>query len=206
MQGFVIFSYLFFLSIKAILYEEVRMKIWHSLVLMSLISLVVVMFWAAGTLFVGCGLDQLDHGAALGRNGEVLHPRIPLLVFASETSQIEDVKQWWEDQLRHDLFVEDCSDLCERVEVVFDYLEPGLLGTAGMEYDESGLIHFCSITLESSLVHDEELLEHILRHEIGHCLGLADDEISLDLDSIMSPDAYGGRVTPKDRMLIGVFL
>ena len=46
-----------------------------------------------------------------------------------------------------------------------------------------------------------ELRARVIRHELGHLLGLADDPPSVDLDSVMS-DRPGGRLTPGDRALI----
>lgn len=104
-------------------------------------------------------------------------------------AQLPACAAWWDEQLGMSAI---CAITVEEAD-----LPPGVLGRATVGYDGEGHIYQCRIEMQRG-----EWQPHHLRHEIGHCLGLADDAPSLDLDSIMSSPTHGGEVTAADREAI----
>lgn len=104
-------------------------------------------------------------------------------------------------------------------EVLFDRIEPGdravgwaavaegqtplgVSGTAGV-YAPDGPVLTCDVVVSSDHAYHRETLVMTIAHELGHCLGLADDPPSLDLGSIMSDPFYSGaRPTAHDVDLV----
>jgi len=81
-----------------------------------------------------------------------------------------------------------------------DDYEPG--GRAILEWTAVDEIRSCHIIISSDIAYHEATVQTNLRHELGHCLGLADDPSSLDLDSIMSSPRPGSMLTEHDRVLL----
>lgn len=83
-------------------------------------------------------------------------------------------------------------------------LEGDVGGIANIDYSlHDGLIIGCDIIISSDLRGFDDAVLEVVKHEIGHCLALADDPHSLDLNSIMSdPGVWRGEVTPGDRAII----
>ena len=71
-------------------------------------------------------------------------------------------------------------------------------------------IRRCQVTLNVDLAYDEDTMRTVLRHELGHCLGLADDpgiDVTVDLRSVMgAPVDPLGELTDLDRDLLVNFL
>ena len=148
-------------------------------------------------LSFSCGVLELDHGKLKGRNGQELRATYPLVIVHSEIDTWAG--QWWNDQLNHEVFVDRASSNFEWVTINIDDLEPNVWGEAALDYNEAGLIYRCEVRIERTA--SGSWRQRVIRHELGHCMGLDDDAISLDLDSIMSP-LVGENVTSKDVELI----
>ena len=148
-------------------------------------------------LSFSCGVLELDRGKLRGRDGQELRATYPLVIVNSEIETW--AAQWWNDQLNHEVFVDRASSDFEWVTINIDDLEPGVWGEAALDYDEDGLIRRCEVRIERTALGSWQ--QRVIRHELGHCLGLDDDAVSLDLDSIMSP-LVGENVTNRDVELI----
>lgn len=59
-------------------------------------------------------------------------------------------------------------------------------------WDQYGGIYISNITINEMHSYNCKYLYPIFMHELGHCLGLADDEKSLDLNSCMSDNTQRG--------------
>lgn len=143
-------------------------------------------------------------------DSEVLDPD-----FGFDRSQITEAVNWWNDNIDRDgtdrtWFTEEPvtgQDGVLHVTVGFTggtEEEPvgGLLEAA---YSE-GFILYGTIIVSSDLSYDEDTVLAILKHEMGHAMGLADDPgppETVDLNSIMgSPLVLDGELTDHDFELL----
>ncbi len=146
---------------------------------------------------VACAPPE-DHGL-MARDGVELHqPALPVCVecLLPDCSPVDEAVRWWAAELGAEVYWlgEPCQTWVEQSE-----LRPGVIGQATIDYDEAtGEIIACRIELQRG----EWAREHMF-HEFGHCLGLDDDPLSLDLGSIMSDPVYpDGRLTDHDSRIL----
>jgi len=77
--------------------------------------------------------------------------------------------------------------------------EPGPGGVADLTWNEFGEILRCDVVIDAEHAYDAQTFRSRLIHELGHCLGLAHDESSIDLDSCMaSPPLVTCSITRRD--------
>jgi len=88
----------------------------------------------------------------------------------------------------------------------------GYLPSDDLETDTGGLFEYAlrdgqllygTVTVSSDLGYHDQTISAIIRHELGHALGLADDPASIDLNSVMSYElAEHGELTEQDFDLV----
>lgn len=126
---------------------------------------------------------------------------------------VEQAVDWWNTVARRDGFVRawfDFEDECYADDLCL-VVSTGYTGDSDAE-DEFGIFTFTlqdsrfvagDIVVSSDITYDADTVLAVLKHEMGHSLGLADDVYSLDLNSIMcSPLLISGRVTDNDWHLL----
>ena len=85
-----------------------------------------------------------------------------------------------------------------------DWWDGGMThGTFDFAITESGCLSHGLIVVSSDITYDERTVRDVIKHELGHALGLAHDGGSEDLNSMMGvPLVYDGELTYQDRSLI----
>jgi len=171
---------------------------------------------ALSLLLVACP-GYLDEGWHVADDGVTLHPGVlPATVDADEDCDavVAEAVAWWADSLDAPAFIL-CDGDCD-VTVALglvpwtdtDEAEP--MGLAEIEYASDGAVLRCEITISSDIAYDHATALQVARHELGHCLGLADDPgppATVDLRSVMSsPLAPLGVLTEHDRALLAPYL
>jgi predicted Zn-dependent protease len=162
-------------------------------------------------------LAELDNGRML-RTGVELRQCEPLAGISGDTRVLPDaVDQWntWADMDGVERTWFAIANGAISVEEGYvpvsewnpEYPDQGEAGIAAIEYaEESGCITDCRITLSSDIADHRPTLLQVLRHEMGHCLGLDDDpgiDITVDLRSVMGrPIDPLGVLTPGDFELL----
>lgn len=82
-------------------------------------------------------------------------------------------------------------------------VEEGSAGAAWVTPNEGGEVVICIVRVDPLFAYTPEVYTRTVAHELGHCLGLADDPESLDLGSIMGdPPHWGARPTEHDLDLV----
>ena len=160
----------------------------------------------------------LDNGLMV-RDGLELHVDFfPQTVTADDlegdTELLPEAVTWWNDQLDFEAFeqVDHIADINVTIGYVPitdwnpEYPDQGEAGLAEVTYDSSGVINDCQVTLSSDVSYHRPTLLQVLKHELGHCLGLDDDPgppTTVDLRSVMGvPLDPLGEVTDHDQELI----
>lgn len=178
-----------------------------------------------------CDPSYLDNGR-LTRDGFELRPAVlPWLVVAEDSFEhatvVDDAIEWWNGQGVGVLFEGGIDDaefdalalapIGSRYGVILASVEsiPGG-GVEWLDVDEEnpngdalvldngeGAIVACDVRVDFEIAYHEPTERVTLIHELGHCLGLADDPESIDLDSCMSSPTYDGcGLTPGDLALL----
>lgn len=173
-------------------------------------------------------LNNLDNGK-LVRDGYELEPYLqPWKLVVDETvddpdfgfdrSQITEGIGWWNEQADRDgtdrtWFVEgdstDVPDVAGVILIDVGYTggteDQPILGNHYFAYSE-GFILYATITISSDITYDEDTVLAVLKHEMGHAMGLADDPgppETVDLNSVMgSPLVLDGELTDHDFELL----
>lgn len=161
-----------------------------------------------------------DRGFHVTSDGDELTPgEIPMSVWwdAANLHYVADSVSWWNGEMSRDgmsrvvffALDEDSVEISD-VDVSFgDVVYHGEedpenivpLGMSRMYYDSSGAVYYCAITISSDISEDEERVMFVLRHELGHCLALADDP--WDEYSVMGvPLVDDGTLTDDDWELL----
>jgi hypothetical protein len=164
-------------------------------------------------ILAACSPDHLDNGS-LYLDGVELYASPPLGVSARSKIRREtsDAIEWWNDQVGAEVFYEPTPtpDITVSIGANVPFtVDPDTmyweqLGIAYADYSGyDGLITGCEIIILDAILDDYETALGVVKHELGHCLGLADDPHSLDLNSIMSsPLMWRGEVTEKDLEIV----
>ena len=163
-------------------------------------------------LFCACSSAHLDVGL-LERDAGDLYACPPLGISPQQdvSSATDTAVTWWNEQIGEQVFF--LSPYVTDFSVRRGYVPPGdydpesttggVAGIARLEYSEDGLITSCDITVSIDISYSWQTMVEVIKHELGHCLGLDDDPYSLDLNSIMSdPMVWRGEVTELDRELV----
>jgi hypothetical protein len=163
-------------------------------------------------LLASCDPTYLDEGLLI-RDGVDLYAVPPLGISASPemVPHVLRATSWWNRQIGDTVFFSPTPTPDVTVSSGYvpseDYdpvtASGDLDGIAYLEYSRwDGLIVSCEVVISSDILYAREAHE-ATKHELGHCLGLADDPQSLDLNSIMSsPMPWSGEVTEHDREII----
>lgn len=157
------------------------------------------------------GLMQQDFSFKISDSGFETRPTLaPYGISTVDDLPIQDAVVWWNDQVGRDVILtnQPVSDFIAEIGYVpcidLDACPSGLARVVSSVDD--GAILSCNITISSDITYDEVTVLHVLKHEIGECLGLADDcgpPACVDLRSIMSnPLDPLGELTEHDRVLI----
>jgi len=178
------------------------------------------LLWLLVLALPGCpdGPTWLDNGLMV-RGGLELHvDSFPRTITADDLegddTLLPEAVAWWNDQLDFEAFEQ--VDHVAAIDVTIGYVpvtdwdpeypDQGEAGLADVTYDSSGVISHCLVTLSSDIAYHRPTLLKVLEHEMGHCLGLADDPgppTTVDLRSVMGlPIDPLGEVTAKDYDLI----
>jgi len=163
-------------------------------------------------LFLGaCGGEHLDNGR-LVRMGHTLYSPIPMGISAAPdiTPIVESAVDWWNDQIGTEVFFmpSPTPDITVEFGPIIDPTNPddiyGEIGIAYLTFSYfDGLILDCDVVVSWDYRDDTDTATEITKHELGHCLGLADDTPSVDLNSVMQSALWThGEVTAGDRDLI----
>lgn len=196
-----------------------RRKKQHGHATMLRRSFMVILLFSIFLSGSSCDPALLDEGR-LTNNGIELTPfSLPWHVVADDSFEQEGVVEqaidWWNekgagvlfeggvdnsafDELTLDAPSERIGVILVSVEgipgggtdwVIVDEEDPNGKATV---YDDGGLIMACDVIIDYEIAYHEGTVYTTLIHEFGHCLGLADDPESLDLDSCMSKPTYEG--------------
>jgi hypothetical protein len=80
-----------------------------------------------------------------------------------------------------------------------DWDEPGPGGIADLTWNDAGEILRADVVIDAEHSYDSGIFRARLIHELGHCLGLTHDVVSVDLDSCMaSPPLTTCSITERD--------
>ena len=174
---------------------------------------------ALTVLLAACDPTYLDEGFHVADDGVELHPgAMPATVAGDEDTAglAIDACAWWADQLGADALVPSepgyVTVALGLVPASTADLDAGgePLGIASIGYSAWGSVLTCDVTISSDIAYDRDTALQVLRHELGHCLGLADDPgppTTVDLRSVMaSPLDPLGIVTDHDRALLAPYL
>ena len=169
---------------------------------------------ALAVLLAACDPTYLDEGWHVTSDGTELHPgAMPATVSGDEDTAglVIDACAWWADQLGADALVpSEPGYVTVAIGLVPSTGDPDAdgepMGHATIGYSAWGSVLTCDVTISSDIAYDHDTALQVLRHEIGHCLGLADDPgppTTVDLRSVMaSPLDPLGVVTDHDRALL----
>lgn len=190
------------------------MRKYLDLIVLSIVD-VALLFVLMGADCESQRLEGLDEGFHVTETGLELQPgALPFAVAWADDAGprvLEESALWWDEQLSSEVFFYDGN--APQVTAEFGYvpappddawtgdfdLEGFPLGIAYLDFDEFGAVTFCEIVVSSDIEYDGPTVAAVMRHEIGHCLGLADDPASVDLNSVMaSPVRPAGELTPWD--------
>jgi hypothetical protein len=166
------------------------------------------------------GPEDLDEDFIIVDDGLVLQPlALPATVSATPDALpfALDAADWWNVTLGALVLevVDAPTDITVELGLVpatTEDIDSGgePMGIARLDYDEAGFITACEIVISSDIAYDEATVAQVARHELGHCLALADDPgppMTVDLASIMSsPLDPLGELTDHDRALLLPFL
>lgn len=156
-------------------------------------------------------IDGLDAGRMVLSDGTEMSPStLPWRVVADDSIDramvVEAVAWWGEESGMHVFVMDDSAQPWDFgvIEVSSGYsTTEDLLGVFNDVTDDDGLIQSGNIIISSDILYDDDYTFHVILHEMGHALGLADDPHSIDLDSIMSsPVIVGSSLTSHDRALL----
>lgn len=175
--------------------------------------------WLAVLLLVACDPAYLDERWHVAAGGTELRPgALPATVDADDDCDgvVAEAVSWWAEQLGAPAFVL-CDGDCDvvvalgLVPATTEDIDTGgePLGLAEIDYASDGAVLACEVTLSSDIAYHRETLLQAARHELGHCLGLADDPgppATVDLRSVMSsPLDPLGTLTDHDRALLAPY-
>lgn len=169
-------------------------------------------------------LEGLDNGRLemSGYNVEPHHYPMRVIALTSVDDEafgfdrdlIIQAVEWWNEQASRDgiqrnVFVVDDEAIPGTTGVIEvgvgytgDSYEDGIPGIYEFYYDEE-FIMYGVVTVSSDITYNDRTVIDVLRHELGHALGLDDDPDSIDLDSVMgSPLVYDGGLTEGDFGLV----
>lgn len=183
-----------------------------------------------------CGpvtLEDMDHGR-LTRDGLELFPEVlPWTVVACDHEDlprdvVQEAMTWWNDRVGDELFIGgvDQEEL-DRLELLDVQDRPGIV-TVNVEailwegwtvdgedpnangvavlHGPPGLITAADVVVDYEISYHRSTVRATLIHELGHTLGLADDEgppVTVDLNSCMgSPTPEGCDLTDRDLQII----
>lgn len=183
----------------------------------------IALFTAVALFALGAdcpGPADLDEGWLVG-NGLELHPGVLPATVSADTDAMpfaEAAVAWWEEQLDCAVFELDLEGngdvfittglVPASTEDIDSGGEP--LGLAELDFAEDGAILGGTITISSDITYDEDTATQVARHELGHCLGLADDPgppTTVDLMSVMaSPLDPLGELTDGDAQRLEPYL
>jgi len=142
--------------------------------------------WLAMAALLSC--TPVDNGLVPGMAGPVV---LPLYVDGDD----DDAGDWWNEFSPVPLFERGGAPGADEFGWVYvrqGFLPPGIRGIASVVTSPRGEVLWCDVTID-------DVAPEVYRHELGHCLGLADDPRSLDLGSIMSnPTMADGEPTGHD--------
>ncbi len=174
---------------------------------------------ALSLLLCACQPTYLDEGWHVADDGTELRPgQLPATVDATDDCDdvVAEAVGWWAEQGAAAFML--CDGDCD-VTVALGYVpastddldtggEP--MGLAAIDYAEDGTVLSCDVTLSADIAYHRDTLLQVARHEIGHCLGLADDPgppATVDLRSVMSsPLDPLGTLTAHDRALLAPYI
>jgi len=179
-------------------------------------------------------LEDMDRGR-LTRDGlELVPDALPWVVVACDHEElprdvVQEAMAWWNDQVGEDLFVGGVDqeeldrlewlDVQDRPGVVtvnveailwegwtVDDDDPNANGVAVLHSSPLGFITAADVVLDYEISYHLPTVRLTLIHELGHTLGLDDDEgppTTVDLNSCMgSPTPPGCELTDQDLQLI----
>lgn len=162
-------------------------------------------------LLAACGpYGSVDYGRLEDPNGVGMCPIVlPLVVLAEDGDlyrEVQAASDWWNDETFPS--VSFCP-LLETAEV-YGVVTVGYASLPDWQGGEADVAWRCyggvceitgaDVTIQTGL--DAGLLQPVLRHELGHCLGLDDDDPGLG--SIMQSPSVpeGGDLTDQDRTIL----
>jgi hypothetical protein len=152
-------------------------------------------------------LRALDNGRMTLDDGTPMGPYIVPWYLTVEDSiddqMVIDAMAWWNEQVGFVVYEMDEWSFSE-VTVSSGYT--GDEDADGVFRDlthDDGMIDRGDIIVSSDILYDDDYAQAVLRHEMGHALGLADDPHSVDLNSVMSsPVIIGAELTVSDREIL----
>lgn len=120
--------------------------------------------------------------------------RIPMQIIASDASVLyaaDNAVDFWNAEVGDLVFayVGGGTPVIVRVDSCHPDIEEDVFGTAELFINDDAYIVACHVTICEDWQGNRDAVVRTMRHEFGHCLGLADDPYSLDLASVMSPGA-----------------
>ena len=171
--------------------------------------------WIMALFLLACDGYPPDNGLKTvgGAQATPLPAPVPIVCAISPCSEVDGAIDWWHEQNGLDLFIRVPRGTPSSVPITEGDLpiDGSVLlddnwwsGQGGYPTGMAITTYVGSVAVSAEIILQRgDWTQYTVRHELGHIAGLADDEYSIDLNSIMAtPHFRWSIVTAHDRALL----